>query len=113
MVSAKGYQLLFTLSPKDFEVTYFSGKGKGGQYRNRHKNCVRIKHPASGALVTGQSYRSRKQNMDEAKRNLIKHPKFRLWLNRMVFEYTSGKTIDEIVDEMMAPENLKIEYIEE
>jgi len=30
--------LLFSVIKKEFEITYYSGKGAGGQHRNRHKN---------------------------------------------------------------------------
>ena len=98
---------LFSIT--DLEVTYFSGKGAGGQYRNRHKNCVRIKHLGSGVIVTGQSQRSKRQNILEALKNLKEHPKFKVWLMRKVYEVCQGKTIDEIVDEAMQPKNLRIE----
>jgi protein subunit release factor A len=42
-------ELLFSVTKKDFNVDYFSGKGAGGQYRNKHQNCVRLKHIESGA----------------------------------------------------------------
>jgi protein subunit release factor A len=55
---------LFTLTKKDFKIDYFSGTGAGGQYRNRHKNCVRLTHLASGITVTGQSHRKQKANQN-------------------------------------------------
>jgi len=56
-------QLLFSVTKKDLEIEYFSGTGAGGQYRNKHQNCVRLKHPDSGAIVTGQSNRERSSNL--------------------------------------------------
>jgi protein subunit release factor B len=105
-------KLLFSVTRKDFKIEYFSGTGPGGQYRNKHQNCVRLTHPESGALVTGQSSRERLANTREAFKNLIKNPKFKLWHARMVMEKISGKSLDDIVDEMMEPKNLKIEYID-
>jgi len=29
---------LFSVTKKDIEITYYSGRGAGGQHRNRHKN---------------------------------------------------------------------------
>ena len=102
-------ELLFSVTKKDFDITYFSGTGAGGQHRNKHQNCIRILHRDSGAMVTGQSQRSRIANQKEALNNLIKHPKYRIWWNRKVSEVISGKKVEEIVDEEMSPDNLLIE----
>ena len=103
-------ELLFSLKPnKDYKIEYFSGTGAGGQYRNKHQNCVRIIHKDSGVIVTGQSHRNRKSNEREALLNLLKHPKFKVWHTMKVQEYLDGKTLEEKVDEMLSPENLKFE----
>ena len=104
-------ELLFSVTKKDLEITYFSGKGAGGQHRNKHMNCVRIKHPDSGVIVTGQEERSRDRNLKTAFKRLTQHPDFKLWLDIQ----TSRSVMDanEIirrVDEAMKEENLKIEY---
>lgn len=54
------------LTKKDFRVDWFSGTGGGGQYRNKHQNCCRITHIATGLTATGQSYRERPANQKEA-----------------------------------------------
>lgn len=100
---------LFSITKKDLEITYFSGTGGGGQHRNRHMNCVRIKHKESGALVTGQSQKSKEKNTREALNNLINNPKFKMWHMKKVAEVLTNKTIDDVVDEMMNENNLKIE----
>lgn len=102
-------ELLFSITKKDFKITYFSGTGKGGQHRNKHQNCVRLHHLESDIIVTGQSYKECKSNIKEALNNLVKHPRFRLWHNRKIQEILRGKKVDEIVEEMMKPENIKIE----
>ena len=101
---------LFSITKNDLEIDYFSGKGAGGQHRNKHQNCVRIKHKDSGTLTTGQSSKERKNNLREAFVNLTKHPKFKLWLLKRVHEINTGKTIDEIVDEQMDSKNIKVEF---
>lgn len=102
-------ELLFSVTKKDFEIDYFSGTGAGGQYRNKHQNCVRIRHPESGAMATGQSNRERRSNIREAMLSLTESPKFKLWINRKALEVIEGKKIEERVEEMIKPENLKIE----
>lgn len=102
-------ELLFSITKKDFKIDYFSGKGAGGQYRNKHRNCVRMKHKESGISSTGQSNRDRKNNIREAFNGIVNSKKFKLWLNLKAFEVIEGKKFDEKIDEMMKPENLKVE----
>jgi len=106
-------ELLFSITKKDLKLDFFSGTGAGGQHRNKHQNCVRLHHPESGAIATGQSQRDRQSNIREALQNLVKNPKFRIFLARKNFELTAGKTLDQIVDEMMIGKNLKIESKDE
>ena len=104
-------KLLFSITKKDFKLEYFSGSGAGGQYRNKHQNCVRLYHPGSGVRVTGQSNRNRIANLREAFHNLVSHPTFRLWLNRRINEVVTKETIKEKVEKLIIQtENLKIEY---
>jgi len=105
-------ELLFSVTSKDLRVEFFSGTGAGGQYRNKHQNCVRLHHLDSGAMVTGQSNRNRKANINEALNNLVNSPKFKLWSSRKVQEVITGKSIESIVDSMMIPENPRIEVKE-
>jgi peptide chain release factor 1 len=102
-------ELLFSITKKDFEIDYFSGTGKGGQYRNKHQNCVRLFHRDSGVRTTGQSNRERIANTREAFNNLVKHPKFIVWHTRKVKEILDGKNIEQKVDESMVDKNLKVE----
>ena len=102
---------LFSITKKDFRIEYFSGTGAGGQYRNKHQNCVRLLHTDSGVLVTGQSQRSRQANLREAFNNLVKHSKFKVWFSSKLQEVLTGKTLESKVEEMMTPENLKVEII--
>lgn len=104
-----GKELLFSITKKDLDISYFSGHGAGGQHRNKHQNCVRVRHPESGAMAVGQSSRSRKQNVQEALHNLVKQPKFVLWHTRKVMEAITGKTIEEQVEKWLKPQYLKIE----
>ena len=106
-------ELLFSITKKDFIIQYFSGTGAGGQRRNKVQNCVRIQHKDSGVTATGQSNRNRQSNLKEAFNNLISHPKFKIWNNQKIKEHLENKTLEEIVEDMMEPENLKIEIKED
>ena len=105
-------ELLFSITKKDFKIEYFSGTGAGGQHRNKHQNCVRLHHAESGVIVTGQSHRERQSNIKEAFKNLVHHPKFKLWHSRKIQEVLTGKRIEDTVEEMMQPENIKVEVKE-
>jgi len=102
-------ELLLSITKKDFVIDFFSGKGAGGQYRNKHQNCVRLHHKDSNTIVTGQSYRNRRSNLKEALHNLVNNPRFKLWHTRKINEMVFEKTIEEAVNEAMKPENLLIE----
>jgi protein subunit release factor A len=100
---------LVSVTKKDLEVTWFSGSGAGGQHRNRHQNCCRIYHPASGARATGQESRSRVQNCRRALHRLTTTSKFFRWLNLKQWEAVNNKTIEELVAEQCRPEYFKVE----
>jgi len=105
-------ELLFSVTEKDLVVRYFSGTGAGGQHRNKHQNCVRLSHPDSGAISTGQSSGSRKANRESAFCTLVSSATFKLWQQRRIAEIQIGKTVEKEIMEMMEPENLLIEYRE-
>lgn len=99
---------IFSLGPNDFEVTWFSGTGAGGQYRNHHCNCCRIKHKETGIIGTGQSNRNQEANKKEAFMSLYNNPSFQLWLKGKINEALyNTESIDDIVDREM--KNIKIE----
>lgn len=104
-------KLLFSITKKDFDITYFSGKGGGGQHRNKHKNCVRLKHKDTGIITTGQDQKSQKQNLKNAFIRMTKHPDFNFYIKKRASgELLNEYEINKKVDEMMKEENLKIEY---
>ncbi len=95
-------ELLFSVTKNDLEVDWFSGTGCGGQYRNKHQNCCRIRHKDSGVIATGQSQRDRVSNLKEAMENLTKSPKFKAWVKVRVGEITGEKAdIEAKVDRAM------------
>ena len=105
-------ELLFSVTKNDLEVDWFSGTGCGGQYRNKHQNCCRIRHKDSGAIATGQSQRDRISNLKEAMENLTKSPKFKAWVKVRVGEVTGEKAdIEAKVDRAM--KHLKFEVKDE
>lgn len=102
---------IFSVTADDFDVTWFSGTGAGGQYRNKHQNCCRLKHKETGVIGTGQSNRSQEANKKEAFMSVYNNPKFQSWLRLKIAEALEQESIDDIVDREM--QNIKIEVRDE
>lgn len=104
-------EIKYSITKKDLEVTWFSGSGAGGQHRNKHDNCCRLRHPETGVIVTGQSHKERPANQKEALQNLANHFKIRHFLEQKLNELETGITMveeaEKYVDDMMRPENFK------
>lgn len=105
--------LLFSVTKKDLVITWYKSGGGGGQKKNKTANACRIKHPDSGALVTASERRERKLNLRSAFKRLVNHPKFKIWHNRKCVEIERGISIEQLVEEQMAEENLKVEIKED
>lgn len=58
------------LTKKDFNLEWYSGEGKGGQHRNKHDNCCRITHIATGLSAVGTRNKNRSSNQRDAFRVL-------------------------------------------
>jgi len=106
-------ELLFSVTKKDLHITYFSGTGAGGQHRNKHQNCVRMRHPESGASSTGQANRERQANLKDAFITLVNTPEFKVWHLKKTHELLTGKSIEQKVAEAMLPKNMNIECKDE
>ena len=102
-------ELLFTIFKKDFDIQTFKSGGPGGQHQNKTDSGVRIIHKASMAIGESRSYKSQHRNKRIALKRLIETNKFKIWLNRQIFEINNGRTIEQIVEEEMNQKNLKIE----
>ena len=107
--------LLVSVTKKDLTIEWYYGTGAGGQHRNKHPNCCRIKHADSGAMVTAGEQRSREQNLKTAFRRLTNNKTFKQWLHiesckAMIGEKELEKQIQKEVDKAMKSENLKVEY---
>lgn len=102
-------ELLFSCTKKDFEIQTFRAGGKGGQKQNKTSSGVRIIHRESGAVGESRKSRSQHQNKKYAFRHLVDSAKFKVWVNKKVWEVIEKKSIKQKVEEMMNPDNLKVE----
>lgn len=103
-------KLLFSLTAKDFEFQTFCTGGPGGQHKNAKQNGVRCIHKASGAVAEHRDGRDQFRNKREAFRKCAETPEFIKWhtvecMKRMDI----AGDIKRRIDEMMRPENLKVE----
>jgi len=104
---------LFSITKKDLEMQTFRSGGSGGQHQNKVSTGVRIIHHASGAVGESRSDKSQHRNRVLALKHLTTSVKFKVWLTRRAAEIISGKTIEEKVKELMLPQNLKIEGVDD
>jgi peptide chain release factor 1 len=107
-------QLLFSVTHKDFDIQFTKGSGKGGQKRNKCETACRIVHPESGAVGYSETYRTQLQNKKASFERLVESPVFQQW-HKLECSKRLGHwqaQVEAQVDQMMQPENLKIEYLE-
>lgn len=104
---------LFSVTLKDCRVDTFCSGGKGGQHQNATKSGVRITHPPSGAVGECREERYQHVNKVRAFERMAKSKAFRAWARVVAAEITSGKTIEERVEEMMVPKNIREEVKDE
>ena len=102
-------ELLYSLTKKDFKMQTFRSGGPGGQNQNKRNSGVRIIHSDSGAVGESREHKSQFQNKRAALKRLVEHSKFKIWNNKKCHEIMTGKTLDQIVQEMMDDKNLKFE----
>jgi peptide chain release factor 1 len=60
------------LEDADLEVTYYRGRGKGGQHRNTTDSAVRVRHIPTGIVVTIENGRQQGQNLTRARAELLR-----------------------------------------
>lgn len=84
----KNKELLFSVTKKELIFDYYNGSGKGGQNRNKNKNCCRIKHEPSGAVGNCQEFKSKRQNTKTAFRRMTQTKEFKEWIRVKAAEVT-------------------------
>jgi protein subunit release factor A len=105
-----GKQKLFSITIDDCRVECIASTGgAGGQNKNRRHTAVRITHPPSGAVGFSADERDQLQNKRVAFRRMAESNAFQLWAKLECHRLSSGKSIAELVEEAMTPENIKFE----
>ncbi len=108
----KKKELLFSLTKDDFTIQTFKAGGKGGQHQNKTDSGVRIIHKDSKVVGLSRSDRSQHRNKKLAFERLTKVPEFKKWIRQKANEIIDGKTIDQRVQEMLAPKYIKMEVMD-
>jgi len=93
---------------KDCDMQTFRVSGAGGQHRDKTSAGVRIVHRASGASGQCGENREQSRNKRVAFRRMAESVTFQAWCRSKMLGL---RPIGEVVDELMAPENLLVEYL--
>ena len=104
---------LFSVSIKDCTIQTFTVGGPGGGGKDTSNTGVRVTHPPSGAVGEGREERSQQQNKQKAFRRMGESKAFRAWAKRIAAELITGKSVEQRVEEELAPEKLKVEVKDE
>ncbi len=97
---------LFSVTLDDCEIQTFRAGGNGGQNQNKRDTGVRIIHHPSGARAESREERSQLQNKKAAFLKMVRTPKFKIWINQMIFQRESPELQ---VEKDMLPKNLLVE----
>jgi protein subunit release factor B len=101
---------IISVTIEDCEVQTFRAGGKGGQHQNKTETGVRITHKQSGAVGEARDSRSQVDNKRAAFKRMADSTKFQNWLRLEVARIQSGKTVEELVDEMVQEKYLRVEF---
>jgi protein subunit release factor A len=101
---------LFSVTIKDCRVDTFTVGGHGGAGKDTSNTGVRVTHSESGAVGKATESRSQRANKTVAFRRMAESKTFRQWAKHKAAKLQASKSVDELVDEAMIAENLKIEY---
>lgn len=99
----------FSVTLADCRVDTFRSGGKGGQNQNKVESGVRIVHVPSGAVGEARDSRDQLHNKRAAFRRMAESREFKAWMRNEIARRLGMPTVEQVVDEWMRPENLRIE----
>lgn len=110
-METKTKELLFSVTKEDFEFQFFRAGGKGGQKQNKTSSGCRCIHKQSGSVGEGRDERYQPVNKQNAFTRCVNNPKFKTWLKLEISKRQGDEDlVRRKVEDMMKPENIKIEY---
>lgn len=105
----KRKEKLFSVTIADCRVDTFTVGGHGGAGKDTSNTGVRVVHTPSGATGEARESRSQLENKRTAFKRMAGTSEFRAWVNHTAAKLTGGKTVEQQVDDAMAPEHLRVE----
>lgn len=108
-----GKKLMFSVGIGDCRVDTFTVGGHGGSGKDTSNTGVRITHEPSGAVGKSTETRQQSKNKQLAFIRMAASKEFWTWARLTAARLATGKSIDEQVEEAMAPENIKTEVKED
>ena len=104
---------LFSVTREDCDWQTFASGGPGGQHQNKTESGVRVVHRPSGAVGESREYRSQHVNRRTAFSRMAQSPVFMAWARLHSSHLIGKKSVDELVDASLEPQNLKVEVRDE
>jgi protein subunit release factor A len=104
---------LFSVTIADCRVDTFTVGGHGGSGKDTSNTGVRITHTASGATGRAVENRSQLANKRLAFARMAESKEFKSWVKLQASKTSTSKSTEQLVDEWMEPENLKVEVFED
>lgn len=102
-------KLVFSITIKDCDVETFTVGGAGGAGKDTSNTGVRIRHHPSGSVGVCVDTRSQRKNKEMAFRRMAETDSFQRWAKLLAAEISGQRRLEDIVDELMQPKNIKIE----
>jgi protein subunit release factor B len=109
----KPKERIHSVTQGDFRFDFYRGSGNGGQKKNKTSSACRCTHIESGSVACSEEYREQSKNKREAWLKCVKSKKFQVWhkmeICKLIAKLNGEKTLEEQVELLLSPENLKIE----
>lgn len=100
---------LFSVGIHDCRVDTFTVGGHGGSGKDTSNTGVRVTHEPSGGVGKATDTRSQAKNKLLAFKRMASTTAFIKWARVQASQLSGAKSVEQLVEEAMAPENLKIE----
>lgn len=103
-------KLLFSVTAKDCDWSYYVGPGNGGQKKNKTHSAALCVHKLSGAQGKCHDSRSREQNRKKAFERMANTKEFKDWHKAEIARRTGEAVeVERKIQETMKEENFKTE----